>query len=318
MTTSGGRPGNNWDGHLPSDKMERAILNASEGIEDEDGKTNGFLKQDDDEMAVFRQQRVNTGPKGVIEDQRRHVAMQKLVAQADSVRQKEQLRRAANPTVRPAGEEEDDDEDEDDEEFRKYKLERLREMQKTAAASVGMPSFGVVETVAALDMPKAIDTVGSRQTYVVVHLQEEYLASCVRLTYKLGELAKTYDQVRFLNVKASEAKPDLDPAELPLLIAYQDGSYLADARKVGRAEGDGLTSEKVAEQLMAMGVRLQAASQMKAGEAAALRKMRELGLGADAAGGSREEEEEDDEEEEEEEEADGILKRKGVRIVGLS
>ena len=50
----GGRPGNGWDGHLPSDKMERAILNAMEGIEDEDGKKSAFLNTDEQEVACAR------------------------------------------------------------------------------------------------------------------------------------------------------------------------------------------------------------------------------------------------------------------------
>ena len=48
----GGRPGNGWDGHLPSDKMERAILNAIEGIEDEDGNTSSMLKADSEEVCA--------------------------------------------------------------------------------------------------------------------------------------------------------------------------------------------------------------------------------------------------------------------------
>ncbi len=131
----GGRAGNGWDGHLPSDKMERAILNAMEGIEDEDGKTNGFLKTDDDEMTVFRQRRTNTGPKGVREDAKRHYAMEKLKAQADAVRQQEMLKRQANATVKPFGEDSDEDSDEEDEEFKRYRLERLKAMQKHAASS---------------------------------------------------------------------------------------------------------------------------------------------------------------------------------------
>ena len=320
MAANGGRPGHNWDGHLPSDKMERAILFASEGIEDEDGKVigGGFLKQDDDEMAVFRQRRVNTGPKGVIEDQKRDAAMKKLMAQADAVRRQETLKRQANATCRPAGEESDEDDEFEDEEFKKYKLERLRQMQKAAAsAASSMPTFGTVETIPALEMPKAIDTVGSSQTYVIVHLQEEYLASCVRLTFKLGDLAKKYDQVRFLNIRASEAKPDLDPAELPILIVYKDGDYLGDVHQVGRQEGEALTTDKVEQTLLALGVRFSAVAQMKAGEAAAMRKMRELGLGPDALAGG-DDDDDDESEDSEDDEADGVLKRKGVRIIGLS
>ena len=80
---AGGRPGNGWDGHLPSNKMERAILDAIEGREDEDGNVSSFLRKDDPEMAVFRQRQHNTGPKGVREDARRHQAMQILKYQTD-------------------------------------------------------------------------------------------------------------------------------------------------------------------------------------------------------------------------------------------
>ena len=198
MTNANAHVGNAWDGHLPSDPMERKILNAIEGIEDEDGNAPDFLKTDDPEMVAFRPRRANTGAKGVIEDAKRHRAMSILQAQAERVRLQEQLKRAANPTVKPFGEEldEDDDDDEEDEEFRKYKLERLKEMQKSAQASAGLPTFGAVESCPALQMPKAVDNAGSPSTYVIVHLQEDYLESCVRLGFKLEELAAKYDQVR--------------------------------------------------------------------------------------------------------------------------
>ena len=138
------------------------------------------------------------------EDARRHNALQYLQAQADKVRRQEQLRRSANATVRPAGEDDDDDDDDDDDlEFRRYKLERLKQMQQHASASAQLPVFGSVEQVAALDMPAAVDGAGSSQTYVVVHLQEDYLASCVRLSFKLGEVAARYDQVRRMRVVAA-------------------------------------------------------------------------------------------------------------------
>ena len=198
MTNANAHVGNAWDGPLPSDPMERKILNAIEGIEDEDGNAPDFLKTDDPEMVAFRPRRANTGAKGVIEDAKRHRAMSILQAQAERVRLQEQLKRAANPTVKPFGEEldEDDDDDEEDEEFRKYKLERLKEMQKSAQASAGLPTFGAVESCPALQMPKAVDNAGSPSTYVIVHLQEDYLESCVRLGFKLEELAAKYDQVR--------------------------------------------------------------------------------------------------------------------------
>jgi hypothetical protein len=50
MAYGGGRAGNGWDGHLPSDKMEMAILNAMEGIEDEDGNKASFLNTEEPEV----------------------------------------------------------------------------------------------------------------------------------------------------------------------------------------------------------------------------------------------------------------------------
>ena len=266
-----------------------------------------------------------------MEDARRHHAMERLKAQAEAVRQQELLRRAANPTVRPAGEEEEDEDDEeDDEEFRRYKLERLREMQKHASTSAALPVFGHVEAIEALEMPAAIDNVGSPHSYVVVLLHEDFLASCVRLRLQLEEIAARHDQVsgasrrraactslltprappssprgatwqvRFLAVSASAAKPDLDPAELPLLLAYQAGNFLASSSRVGKSAADGLPLAKVEESLLRMGVRLTSASQMKAADAAALRRLKELDLGgiAPAAGGEEDESEEGEEEEE--------------------
>ena len=253
------------------------------------------------------------------EDARRHNALQFLQAQADKVRREEQLRRSANATVRPAGESDEEEDDEDDLEFRRYKMERLKQMQQHASASAQLPTFGSVEQVAALDMPAAVDGAGSSQTYVVVHLQEDYLASCVRLSFKLGEVAARYDQVRFLDVPASEAKPDLDPAELPILVVYLDGQFMASASRVGRGGGEELTSAAVEEQLLKIGVRLTSSATMKAADAAALRRLRELDLGAGprAEGGGREESDgsdDDDEEEEEEEE-----RRRGARrIIGMN
>ena len=89
---------------------------------------------------------------------------------------------------------------------------------------------------------------------------------------------------------ASEAKPDLDPAELPILVVYLDGQFVASASRVGRGAGEGLTSAAVEEQLLQIGVRLTSSATMKAADAAALRRLRELDLGSGprSEGGGRE------------------------------
>jgi hypothetical protein len=301
------RPGNNWDGHLPSCKMERAILNAMDEQEDEDGNLQSFLKLDDPEMAVFRQRQKNTGPKGVKEDARRHYAMQMLQKQADKVRDQELLRRNANATCRPAGESSDDEdkdeEDEEDEEFRKYRLARLQQMQSAASASAKMPTFGCVEPTTPDDFPGACDNPGSSETYVVACLQEDYLPACVRLNYKLEILAKKYDQVRFLSLSASAAKPDLEPERLPCLLVYhKNGDYVGSLERVGKEAGESLTVDAVEGFLCRLGVRLSCSAAMKAADAAALNRLRELGGEMPASlrhGGAEDDDDEDYDDEDE-------------------
>ena len=45
-----GHAGNGWDGHLPSNKLERELINAIEGIEDEDGNKSKMFNCDELEV----------------------------------------------------------------------------------------------------------------------------------------------------------------------------------------------------------------------------------------------------------------------------
>lgn len=310
-----GRPGHNWDGHLPSDKMEMAILNAIEGQEDDDGnKSSAFLAGDDQPDVIhYRTHHANTGAKGVINDAKSHAMMMALQREADKVRQRELMRRQANATVKPIGDEEEEDdeefdEDEDeDEEFKQYKLQRLREMQAKASAAASMPRFGALARCDPDEYLAVVDHPGQPHTFVIVHLHEEHIAPCVRLTYKLEELARKYDQVCFINVLASEtAKGDLDESELPALIVYQDGAFKGSEKRVGREAGETLTARAVEETLMRLGVRLTSASAMKEADVAALQKLKELGVSSAGAygraglsGGGRQDDDEDDDDDDE-------------------
>ena len=267
--------------------MEREIMRAHEGIEDEDGNTSNFLKKDDPDMPRFVQQRSNTGVKGVMEDSRQHYAMFALQQQADIVRRRAEVQRLAGKGVKPVdvtdggseGGSDDEFDDDEDAEFMAYKLERLKQMQRQAAQSSRLPSFGRLESIDVFDYPEAVDNPGSDQTYVVVHLSEEHVAPCVRLNLLLEAIAARYDQVRFLNVCASDARESLTPSELPILIAYQAGQYLGSIDKVGREKGDALKQEDVEEHLMRdLRVRLTAAAAMREADMAALERIQEMGL----------------------------------------
>ena len=119
------------------------------------------------QRTVFRPQRTNTGPKGVREDARRHYAMQKLMQQAEKARQQEELRRAAWASVNAQEytEEADkdsssEDDDDDDEEFQRYKLERLKQMQKVTSERAHMPTFGQLEKITLDQFLAAVDGTG--------------------------------------------------------------------------------------------------------------------------------------------------------------
>jgi len=298
--------GTGWDGHLPSNKLEREIINAIEGFEDEDGKTNGLLSQDDPDMAMVRSgfhAKKETGPKGVISDSRLFNAKAALQREADRARQLAALKQKANATVRAFGEDdEEDDDEEDDEEFRRYKLERLREMQQHAQQSASQPTFGSLYDVEALDMPSAIDNAGSASTFVVVHLHVEFLASCVLLDVKLEECARKHDQVKFMRVCATDASEKIKQEDLPILMAYQDGKFLASAERVGRQAKEGLELGAVEKELLALGVRLSASSAMREADKAMLSRLRELDMGDDEEAAAEEEEEEDEDEDDDEDE----------------
>lgn len=140
---------------------------------------------------------------------------------------------------------------------------------------------------APLSPPPTARWVSVRLAVVVVCLQEEYIASCARLSYRLEELAAKYDQVRFIRVVASEVKPDLDPVTLPQLVIYQDGQYKGELSRVGRDEGEDYAAKDLEHALLAAGVRLTAASEMRAADAAALQRLRELGLSGPSAAKAR-------------------------------
>ena len=225
-----GRPGTNWNGHLPSNKMEMEILNAIDAIEDEDGQVSQFMNPGDEPLDIHvKQSQAAAGAKAVLADHSAHTQLAALQRQAMQVRMQEQLAGmqvgVKNPTAAPV---EEDEEDEEDEAFAAYRMQRLQQLKDQAAATANLPTFGELQMC---DIDNFIERVepapvgGSPLTFVVVHLFEEYQPLCVRLNFRLQVLAKKYDQVRFLAIPQSEARPHGDPTELPTLAIYQNGDY---------------------------------------------------------------------------------------------
>jgi len=295
-------------GFLPSNPLEREIMRSVVGIEDEDGKKSGMLRQDDEDMKCHRQVRYNTAAKGVMEDASRAYAMFALQQQADKVRTRVMNQKMAGKGAMTAVEQaaadsdEFDDDEFEDEEFHRYKLERLKQMQKHAAASAALPTFGKLEETEVLEYPGKVDAAGPT-SFCVVHLKEDYLACCAELTEKFEQLADKYDQVRFLNVCASEAMETLEPTKLPCVIVYHGGEFVSVEYCVGKAEGAQLSLEHVEEVLLRMGCRLTTSTVMREADRAALDRLKEwgfeesfgVGRRVGAKNGSDEEDEDEDE-----------------------
>ena len=133
--------------HLPDNKMERDLIAAIEGHEDDEGRPMSTIMStvDGPEQVTFAPRRYNTGPKGVIEDARQARATAQLQRQADAALRAEQMRskRAGGPRMDAAEfDEEEEEEEEGDEAVRRYRQQRLQQLQRAAQARSYLPTFG--------------------------------------------------------------------------------------------------------------------------------------------------------------------------------
>jgi hypothetical protein len=266
--------------HLPSSKMERDIIAVIEGHEDADGRPAASLMratEDGPERASFAPRQYNTGPKGVREDARQARAKAQLQRQADAVRRAEELRSTQGGVALANGDaddEEEEDEQDEDGAFRQYRQQRLQELQRAAQARSYLPRYGELKDLSVDTYLACVDG-GHPETFVVVHLYEPHLPACVRMNFRLQELAARFDQVCFGAMVASEAKQDMGTADLPALVAYRGGAYLESELRVHETLGDELALDALQKLVEGMGVQLTAAAAMSAADAAALRRHQE-------------------------------------------
>merc|ERR1711998_15460 len=177
--------------------LEKEIIRAIDSIEDEDGRLPDMFEARGPKSPTGGY-RYHTGPKGVIADAREHAEKQRLQKGANSVHQQEYIKSLARGKTDLAGhlqqilDQKPEEEEEEDEAFKKYRLQRMRQLRATAQRRANMPTFGKLYV---LDTDTFVDAVDKEcyDTYVIVHLHEEHLAGCVRLNYRLAELAEKYD-----------------------------------------------------------------------------------------------------------------------------
>ena len=126
-----------------------------------------------------------------------------------------------------------DSDDEDDEFMRSYRQKRLLELQNAAssasvsaptAANTRRPQYSEVEDVTPIQYAEAVDETDPA-TLLVVHLYEPHIPACVDVNHHLDTLARSHacansgrGSIRFLRLRATEAKSDMDLVGLPSIL----------------------------------------------------------------------------------------------------
>lgn len=169
----------------------------------------------------------NTGPKGVIADQKDYARRQKYMAESRKLESMDALRRQAGelpPISQPTPaiqtnllDSESEPSDEDDDEFMKqYRKKRLQALLKTTG-----PRFGRVVQMSRAEYVTEVDEVPAT-TFVLVHLTVEYLPQSQRMSRCLVDFAREYPSIKVCEIDAHEAKPGYADEALPTIIAYRN------------------------------------------------------------------------------------------------
>ena len=137
--------------------------------------------------------------------------------------------------------------------MRSYRQKRLLELQNAASsASSSADLYSEVEEVTPIQYAEAVDETNP-DTLLVVHLYEPHIPACADVNHHLDALARSSSscngglggKVRFLRLRATEAKSDLDLVGLPSLLAYRGGRLVQNWTPVTQHLPPGFTAEDV-------------------------------------------------------------------------
>ena len=172
----------------------------------------------------------------------------------DRIRAREAEARGDDPDGDCGSSDDDDDDDDDDAFMRSYRQKRLLELQDAASsASSSADLYSEVEEVTPIQYAEAVD-VTDPDTLLVVHLYEPHIPACADVNNHLDALARSSccrtnglggGKVRFLRLRATEAKSDLDLVGLPSLLAYRGGRLVQNWTPVTQHLPPGFTAEDV-------------------------------------------------------------------------
>lgn len=175
-----------------------------------------------------RERKTKTGVKGVIADYKAAVKMEQASQLAKAQFRKDILTRIAEGSRAVSTQQTDDisiiknedneETDEDNSFFSEFRKRRLQEMQITAT----LPVFGSYKEVDSSDFSDEIDNTDPR-VFVVVHLYESSVQSCVLLHRHLELLAVTKPHIKFLRMNASLNEVNITLLAMPMLTIYRAG-----------------------------------------------------------------------------------------------
>lgn len=229
-------------------------------VDDNDGGGDGDESSDDDEHyfrdlpatqktgppppppSTLMRSKGNTGVKGVLADYREAQQLERLRREEDRLDSMRALQRATRPAVAapsapvPAGGKGDGgarddsdscDDDEDDEFLKKFRSQRLAELRETRGVSTEPPppTFGSLERLSPEEYVDLVDAIDPR-VFLVVHLRDDSVPHCRMLHSVLERVAQCTDSVRFVEVEAVEANPNLDTICLPAVLVYREGELV--------------------------------------------------------------------------------------------
>lgn len=132
----------------------------------------------------------------------------------------------------------------DDAALARYREQRIEEMKKAAA----LDRFGAVSNVERSDWMREINE-ASKETWVVVHIYQDYLEVCGLIDVALTSLSARRKRVKFCRIKATSASENWPDDRLPALLLYKDGKL--DQQIVGNDFHDPSFSVQSLDKLLA-------------------------------------------------------------------
>ncbi|KAG0252418.1 hypothetical protein BG011_006992 [Mortierella polycephala] len=192
-----------------------------------------------------RETGANTGPKGVLADQKYHQQQQTQERQSThQAYNARMLAKALTTTTfredearekkeKQALEGKNDEDDEDEKELERIRSKRLQDMRTGAGAGrgggggalLGKKMFGSLMEMNAAQYVSAIDS-EKKDVTVIIHIYSEFDPACKKLDRCLIQLAGRYATTKFIRIKSSEV--DFDKEVCPTVLVYRAGDLIAN------------------------------------------------------------------------------------------